>query len=319
VGGTIRWILTALAALAVCAAAAAAESSSPAAWTPRDPVVADVVRMSAGGVSEPAMVEWLRRTRPAVAPLSADDLIGLSQAKVPQGVISELIALAAAPGEAPPAPVAPVPDAASPAAAAGPIPVRWTITYRAASEADLDEIPPDLALYLDGQLLARIPGSKADDRRGTIAFTRPLPPGTVSIRALLERHETRDGAWRYETRVVAEPIVLEITPGSRLAVTIEYLEDWLGLPRPPLAWSVARDDEVVAARERQGGDPRRWPWLCEDVEAGVGPRGPDSVQRVRLAECVRWASLWGGTAGIPARDQVRREAEAQQFAEFPQK
>ena len=318
-GGTIRWILTALAALAACAAAAAAESTSPAAWAPRDPVVADVVRMSAGGVSESAMVEWLRRTRPTVAPLLADDLIGLSQAKVPQGVISVLIELAAAPGEAAPAPAAPVPDAAPPAAGGGPVPVRWTISYRSASEADLDEIPPDLALYLDGQLLARVPGSKADDRRATIAFTRPLPPGTVSIRALLERHEARDGAWRYETRVVAEPIVLEITPGPRLAVTIEYLEDWLGLPRPPLAWSVARDDEVVAARERQGGDPRRWPWLCEDVEAGVGPRGPDSVQRVRLAECVRWASLWGGAAGIPAREQVRREAEALQFAEFPQK
>jgi hypothetical protein len=319
VGGTSRWVLIAVAALAVGAPAAAAESPSPAAWAPRDPVVADVVRMSAGGVSEPAMVEWLRRTRPTVAPLSADDLIGLSQAKVPQGVISELIVLAATPGGTPPAPAAPVPDAAPPAVAGGPVPVRWTISYRAASESGMDEIPPDLALYLDGQLLARIPGTKADDRRATIAFTRPLPPGTVSIRALLERHRARDGAWRYETRVVAEPIVLEIPPGPRLAVTIECLEDWLGLPRPPLAWSVARDDEVVAARERQGGDPRRWPWLCEDVEAGVGPRGPDSVQRVRLAECVRWASLWGGAAGIPAREEMRREAEAQRFAEFPQK
>jgi hypothetical protein len=310
VAGSSRWIVAALAALAACAAAAAAESPSPAAWAPRDPIVADVVRMSAGGVSPSAMVEWLRRTRPAVAPLSADDLIGLSQAEVPQEVITELIALAEAPGAVPPAP---------PAAAVGPVPVRWTISYRAASEADADEIPPDLALYLDGQLLARIPGAKADDRRGTIAFTRPLPPGTVSIRALLERHAPRDGAWRYETRVVAEPIVLEVTPGPRLAVSIEYLENWLGLPRPPLAWSVSRDDEVLVSRERQGGDPRRWPWLCEDVEAGVGPRGPGSVQRVRLADCVRWASLWDGAAGIPARELVRREAETQEFAEFPQK
>lgn len=299
--GSSRWIVAALAALTVSAAAATAPPA-PSAWTPRDPIVADVVRMSAGGVSQSAMVEWLRRTRPAVAPLSADDLIGLSQAKVPQEVISELIALAAAPP-----------------AAAGPVPVLWTISYRAASEADQDEIPPDLALYLDGQLLARIPGHRADDRRATIAFPRPLPPGSAAIRALLERRERRDGAWRWETRVVAEPIVIEVTPGPRLAVTIEYLENWLGLPRPPLAWSVSRDDEVVVSRERQGGDPRRWPWLCEDVEAGVGPRGPDSVQRVRLAECVRWASLWDGAAGIPAREPMRREAEAQGFAEFPQK
>ena len=32
------------------------------------------------------------------------------------------------------------------------------------------------------------------------------PHNLAPIRALLERHEARDGAWRYETRVVAEPI-----------------------------------------------------------------------------------------------------------------
>jgi hypothetical protein len=99
-------------------------------------------------------------------------------------------------------------------------------------------------------------------------------------------------------------------------VKIEYRDNWLGLPRPPLAWSVERDDEVLSSREKQGGDPERWPWLCEDTEASVGKRGPDSVQRYRLKGCVRWASLWGDAAGVPARDVQLREFAAQGFGEF---
>jgi hypothetical protein len=297
------------------AAWTAEEPAHPAPYAPRDPVVADVLRMSGGGVSEAAIVEWLRRTRPAVAPLDADDLIGLSQAKVPQGVITELIGLAgpppAAAAAAPPAPApAPVP-AADPNA---PIPVRWTVSYRAASE--VDEVPPDLALYLDGQLLVRVPGARAEDRQETVNFARPLPSGATVIRVLRERHEEHDGAWRHDTRVVGEPITLEVPPGPRVAVKIEYRDNWLGLPRPPLAWSVERDDEVLSSREKQGGDPERWPWLCEDTEASLGKRGPDSVQRYRLKGCVRWASLWGDAAGVPARDVQLREFAAQGFGEF---
>ncbi len=306
--------------LVVVAWGCAFAGAAPADWEPRDPVVADVVRMSSGGVSEAAIVEWLRKTRPAVAPLSADDLIGLSQAKVPQPVISELIGLAAPAASAaspPPPPPPPPPDPSPSVAAQAEVPVRWTISYRASSEADLDEVPPDLALYAEGRLLARIPGSKADDRRATIAFSRPTLPGTIRIRALLERHDERDGVWRWQTRVVTEPITFEIPPGPKVQVTIDYLEDWLGLPRPPLEWSVTRDDDVLVAREKQGGDPRRWPWLCEDVEAGVRPRGPDSVERSRLKDCVRWNALWNGGSGVPARDAVRQEAVSQGFSAYP--
>ena len=317
----IRPMLLVFLALSSAAAWAAAEPPGQAPYAPHDPVVADVVRMSSGGVSEAAIVEWLRKTRPAVAPLTADDLIGLSQAKVPQGVISELIALAKAPGSTPSA-VAPASGDGPPAPAAdptAPVPVRWTVSYRAASDADLDEVPPDLALYREGQLLVRIPGSRADDRRETVTFARPLSPGTTVIRALCERHEEHDGVWRHDTRVVGEPITLEIPPGPKVAVKIDYLDNWLGLPRPPLAWSVERDDEVLSSRDKQGGNPERWAWLCEDTEASVGKRGPDSVQRYRLKDCVRWASLWGDAAGVPARDAQLREFAAQGFGAYPTK
>ncbi len=306
------------------AAHRAEEAPGPAPYVPRDPVLADVLRMTGAGVSEDAIVEWLQKTRPAVAPLSPDDLIGLSRAKVPQRVVSELIALggvpppaAAAPAVAPtvaPA-VVPAPPAAAPVAdPTVPVSVRWTVSYRVASE--VDEKPPDLALYLDGRLLLRIPGSRANDRRATVTFERPLPPGTSVIWALRERPHEDDGVWTFDTRVAAEPIAIEVPPGPPLAVKVEYAEDWLGLPRPALAWSVERDGAVLSSREKQGGNPERWAWLCEDTEASVGPKGPDSVQRYRLKRCVRWASLWGDAPGVPARDALLREFEAQGFGEF---
>ncbi len=319
-----RSILVAFLFVGGIAAHRAEQAPEPVPYAPRDPVVADVLRMSGAGVSENAIVEWLQKTRPAVAPLSPDDLIGLSRAKVPQRVVSELIALGGAPPPAPAAPagapaVAPTAVPAPPAAApvadpAAPVPVRWTVSYRAASEVDED--PPDLALYLDGRLLVRIPGRRANDRRATVTFARPLPPGTTLIWAFRERPREDDGVWTFDTRVAAGPIAIEVPPGPQLAVKVEYAEDWLGLPRPSLAWSVERDGTVLSSREKQGGNPERWAWLCEDTEASVGPKGPNSVQRYHLKGCVRWASLWGDAPGVPARDVLLREFEAQGFGEF---
>ena len=307
-----RSILLVSLVLGGAAAWAVEEPPREASYAPRDPVVADVMRMSGAGVSEAAIVEWLQTSRPAVAPLNADDLIGLSQAKVPQRVISELIALAGAPPPAAgPPPAVPAVDPAAP------VPVRWTVSYRAASVEDGD--PPDLAFYLDGRLLVRIPGARANGRRETVTFARPLRTGTTVIRALRERHTEDGDAWRHEARVVGEPIAIELPPGPQAALQIEYAENWLGIPRPPLAWSVERDGVPLASRENAGGDPEHWAWLCEDTEASVGPKGPDRVQRYRLKECVRWASLWGDAAGVPARDAQLRDLTAQGFGPFAPK
>jgi hypothetical protein len=43
------------------------------------------------------------------------------------------------------------------------------------------------------------------------------------------------------------------------------------------------------------------------------------VQRYRLKECVRWASLWGDAAGVPARDAQLRDLTAQGFGPFAPK
>ena len=101
-----------------------------------------------------------------------------------------------------------------------------------------------------------------------------------------------------------------------MALQIEYAENWLGIPRPPLAWSVERDGVPLASRENAGGDPEHWAWLCEDTEASVGPKGPNSVQRHQLRECVRWASLWGDAAEVPARDAQLRDLAAEGFGAF---
>lgn len=316
-----RSILMVSLVLGNAAAWAVEEPPREAPYAPRDPVVADVMRMSGAGVSEAAIVEWLQKSRPAVAPLTADDLIGLSQAEVPQRVISALIALTVASRPAEGAPAArsaagTPPPAASAAVAdpAAPVPVRWTVSYR--GTPDEYEDPPDLALYVDGRLLVRIPGARANGRRERVDFARPLPAGTTVIRALRERHAEKDGAWRHEARIVGEPITIELPPGPQVALQIEYAENWLGLARPPLAWSLARDGVPLASREDAGGDPEGWAWLCEDTEASTGPKGPDRAQRYQLKECVRWASLWGGTAAVPARDAQLREFATRGFVAF---
>ena len=61
-----------------------------------DPVVGDVVRMLEVGIEPDLILRWLESSGKRPGPLSADDVIALSEAKAPKELIQALLDLAAA-------------------------------------------------------------------------------------------------------------------------------------------------------------------------------------------------------------------------------
>ncbi|HLX06805.1 MAG TPA: hypothetical protein VKY89_02965 [Thermoanaerobaculia bacterium] len=342
-----QWRLAAvLACLAVLAggpavaAPAAAPAGGPEAGAPAtDAVVAQVVQMLRGGVTEPVIVAWLDKTGNRPATVGSADLVALHQAGASDELLKKLVGLAggAAPAAAPspqaapvspppaPAPVPPpaptvAPPAARPepaAAAAGPgaaVKVRFAVTYRPVEVVDA-EAPVNqrwlLFLYVDGRFVGSAAPGPVLIPTGPRNFDLELAPGRHLLRVTQERHQRYSSAQGYLTpsRVDPEAIPFEVKAGAATLVRLHFGDKSLRHPGP-VDVRVEQDGKEVAHVEPATANSESWPALCEDVPAALPAGGkPHGTAQHDLDRCVHWAALWPGIAAVPTRDEVRGESD----------
>lgn len=300
-----------------------------------DPVVADVVKMLDAGVEPELVLRWLDSGGMRPAPLSADDIIALSQAKAPKEIIQALLDLSARPPAPQPtprseaAPATPPPDSATPAEsrsataatdAGDCCPVDVSIEFRAPLEIEGDNtIMParDLFVYVDGEFLARVASSGNIASRGPVRLKTRLEPGTHYIRLTRELHMQVDDfgkkpAWSHTTTV--SPVALEIAvePGGFYNLDLRWVEGEFSL-KHPFSFRWARDGVALASEKHFGEFSEDWPYLCEDVEASRQTGAISEWRtRERLDDCVHWAELW--PAPVPmTRQQVLAQLQEYDF------
>ncbi|MGB5623675.1 MAG: hypothetical protein WBN65_14370, partial [Gammaproteobacteria bacterium] len=95
-----RWIAVIILMLAMSAAPAMVRAQTNATQAV-DPIVTDVVRMLEVGIEPDLILNWLQSSGKRPGPLSADDVIALSEAKAPKELIQALLDLATAAAQAP--------------------------------------------------------------------------------------------------------------------------------------------------------------------------------------------------------------------------
>ncbi len=300
-----------------------------------DPVVADVVRMLGAGVESELVLQWLEASGRRPAPLSADDIIALSQAEAPKEIIQALLDLSARP--APPPPPVPPPQTrsqpAAPPAAAPPVAgvaaapgsdecclVELSVEYRAPREIEGDNtIMPehDLFVYVDGTFLARISPDGNLASRGPVRLKTRLDPGLHRVRLTRELHRLTDDfgkapAWTHETTVSPVPMDIEVVAGGSYNLDLRWIEGEWSLKKP-LSWRWSRNGDEVAGEQHTGKFSEDWAWLCEDVEAS---RDSGAIAqwraRDRLDGCVRWSELWPAPLAT-SRAQVLADLQRHDF------
>lgn len=274
----------------LAAAAPLAHADEPA----LDPVVRDVVRMLDEGVEPALVLRWLETSDLRPGPLAAQDLIALSRAGAPEGLVQRLIDTAGQPPAGSPTP--------TPAAGACCL-VDFEIVYRAAErlEGEQEAEGMDLYVYLDGHPLALLESMPDLGGPGPFKARMRLSPGRHVLRLLRERHtQRRSGRWRHHSRVCPDVIAFEITPGAAWAVDLSWSESSLSTT-PPLDWRLTRDGVTVAEQHDTGTDKDDWPALCEE---------PDD------RNCVRWEELWPADLSVPTRAEVRAELERRGYRPF---
>lgn len=302
--------------------------ATPSAWAQTapggevDPVVADVVRMLDVGVEPALVLQWLESSGRRPAPLSADDVIALSQANAPKDVIQALLDMGS--GPAGPQPAAPaVPGYSGPATPTGTYPVQPGGTTSPAPvsgdcclvEVSIEYLSPekiegdntaqpdrDLFVYVDGDFLARISPAGNIARRGPVGLKTQLTPGPHRIRLTRELHLRtdalgRDPAWDHETAVSPAAIDLQVDPGGTYNLDLRWVQGEFSLKRP-LSWRWSKNGTEIAGEKRTGDFSEKWAFLCEDVEASRDTGAiSDWRAKDRLKGCVRWSDLWlPGTA-----------------------
>jgi hypothetical protein len=296
-----------------------------------DPVVGQVLQMLRGGVTEPVIMAWLEKSGKRPAAVSSGDLVALHQAGASEQLMKWLLQPAGGPAPAPdvaapPAASAPpaanaappaagaVPPAATPLAA-GPVKVRFAVTYRP-TFADPEQPVSErwlLCLYVDGRFVACVPAGPVLVPLPPRTFERDLAPGKHLLRLTQERHLRYSRARGYVTPARVDPSVLafELPPGAATQIAIHFGERSLRHPGP-VAVRIERDGKEVARLEPAAPDPDAWPALCEDVPAAL-PAGakPPAPARRDLASCVHWPALWPGVEAVPAREEVRAEIARQ--------
>ncbi|MCH9649721.1 MAG: hypothetical protein K0U98_15890 [Deltaproteobacteria bacterium] len=209
---------------------------------------------------------------------------------------------------------APAPLPTPTSEAAGPS-VRFQIDYFPAFEEEED--PWDLYLYLDGEALAGVSGSRK--QRDSLVVEKQLPPGRHNLLVLQERHQERRrsrGGWFHEARVWPETLSFEVPEGSLAVVSLEFLQAQFSLrPTGPLTWTVSVDGKATAGANKAGPAPEDWKPLCEEVEANLPKQGKGPFElRQQLKRCVRWAPLWPSElSSLPSRSDLRGILEAVEF------
>ncbi|MDH4031123.1 MAG: hypothetical protein OEU49_09770 [Chromatiales bacterium] len=287
--------------------AALGQTGSPQA---SDPVVNDVVRMLEVGIEAELILQWLESSGRRPAPLSADDVIALSQAQAPKQLIQTLLDMAALP---PPAVVS-APPTQTPAAPGVPAPVQpgvatadgeccmvdFSVEYRVSEDKEGEELEQpgrDLFVYLDGRFLARFQSLGNIDLRGPAGLKARVAPGAHTLRLTRELHteaggRKNPGAWNHETTVSPAAIGFRVEPGANWNMDLRWIQSEFSTRRP-LTWRWSRDGVEVAGQERVGAFREEWPYLCEDAQASLDA-GTMSGWRAkdRLKNCVTWDSLW---------------------------
>jgi len=122
------------------------------------------------------------------------------------------------------------------------------------------------------------------------------------LRVMQERHERRRRGWRHAARAAESEFVFELAAGEPAEVELEFRQGWGDLS-DPLTFRFRQGDRV-ADQVEVGGDPERWPDLCED--AGENPP----------SGCVGWSALWPGVEP-PSRAEVRQALARFEFRPVP--
>ena len=295
-----------------------------------DPVVTDVVRMLNVGIEPELVLKWLQSSGKRPGPLSADDVIALSQANAPKELIQALLdlatpaaALPAAPaGSGAGAPATSVPSYAPATGAAVAADSRcclvdFSVEYRAAEDrigGEFEGPGHDLFVYLDGHFLARFESQGNIAAQGPIPFKAWVAPGEHTIRLTRELHtqpnrRKHPEAWDHVTTVSPAVIEFRVEPGAAWNMDIHWVQGEFSM-KPPLHWRWSRDGVELDGEKHAGAFREEWPYLCDDVEAS---REAGTIAnwraRDRLKGCVTWAALWppdNETARAIVLDELRQ-------------
>ena len=305
-----------------------------------DPVVSDVVRMLDVGVEPELVLQWLESSGRQPRPLTADDVIALSQAQAPKDVIQALLDMSARPAPPPaatppsaypapgyaapgtPAPAYPAPGI-TPAQPTAPGPcclVEVSVEYRAAEDAEGDTAVKrerDLFLYLDGQFLARISSLGNIASSGPVTLKTQITPGAHTLRLTRELHARtkdllEDPAWEHETKVSPIAIQVQVDPGYNYNLDLKWTQSEFSTKRP-LSWRWSRNGMEVAGEKNVGEYREKWKYVCEDVEASRENEAISNWRaRDRLKDCVHWDDLWPA-GNAPPRLEVLAELQEHDF------
>jgi len=302
-----------------------------------DPVVGDVVRMLEVGIEPDLILRWLESSGKRPGPLSADDVIALSQAKAPKELIQALLDLAGpSAGITPATPDAPSAAVQQPAAPASGLPspqqtgvapvagecclIDVSVEYRATEDLVGEEYAGpehDLFLYVDGHFLARLESQGNIAGQGPVPFKARLAPGDHALRLTRELHthageRAGDVKWDHLTTVSPSTIPFRVEPGADWNLDVRWVQGEFSLKRP-LHWRWSRDGVEVAGQKHVGAFREDWPYLCEDVEASREDGGISGWRaKDRLKGCVKWKSLWSSDVRI-TRAQVLAELRRDDF------
>jgi hypothetical protein len=326
---TRRTLLSlALAAWIALFGAVPASAQSPATQA-TDPVVGDVVRMLEVGIESDLVLQWLKSSGKQPGPLSAEDVIALTEAKAPKELIQALLDMSARTGSPPPqsgrqprAPVTPPPAAPPPAVAQADgecCLVDFTVEYRVAEDTEGDNMEPpgrDLFLYVDGQFLARFSSQGNIAARGPLPFKARLAAGDHTLRVTRELHTRVSGRgdagkWQHETTASPVAIAFAIDGSANWNLDLRWTQSEFSIKKP-LSWQFSRNGVEVAGEKKIGEFKEDWAYVCEDVEISRDSGALSRWRtRDRLKNCVTWASLW--PAGAPSRPAVLAELAKADF------
>ena len=285
-------------------------------------VVGDVLRMLDGGVSSPAIVEWLQRKHDPIAPLNPDEMISLSKAGASDAVLQQL-ALMSEPGgivaptpvpaspQAPPTPA--MPQATSNDGQAG---VLFTLKYkRPADTGEENDKRWTLFVYVDGEPVT-YSRSQSSFVEQTIETFKWLSPGPHVLHLLHESHikKGKKGVM-HESQVCPDPIFFEVEPGDGWRLELTYLQKTFTKGGSgPVTWALKKGGEPQDGRKNTSEDIDKWPPLCDDMEANIpeGKKTPGWIKQ-KLKGCVTWSSLSEGVDPWPERAKVIAALEEYDF------
>ena len=302
-------------------------------------------------ISEAIVLRWLDTRKDWPAELSADDLIALTEAgasddlvgrfldhlptetptmpsppapegqptmSVPAAPSQEVPEAAASPATDPVASPAPIPVQPQPELVSGPgVDTSVSLLHRRMFTSEVedgwqDDQRPDMFVYLDGELLAWL---EPRATKSPTRLSRTLAPGSHSLLVTLEAHEKRRSGWSHRTHVSPERWSFEFEPDGRAALDISF-DDSQGFRHGigPLSVRVEQNGTALLEEDLAGGDPADWPYLCDDIEAGIKDGHSPSLQaRTYLRNCVDWFLAWPSTAGPRERDEILTELSGDRF------